>query len=465
MDKKTGYGFTFIVIVAAIAMAAVTLYGRTIRLNYIEQIHLQDGYLYYVDRESSEDLKIIRSNTVGRKGNVIICKKHDREKYRLVDQIFFDDEGQSYVLLEEINVETWDGISCKVYQCDFKRGKLLEPAYDLTQDAREYSKMIMQRIQGGRLYYVAIPDSESGFRVARLFSMDENGNKELLEEVPLEYPYLNAQFFLSRDNVLLWMDYVGEVHAKRIGTEDYLEIEGITGKQGVFKSLSDDGTGAYVLDYEQQCIRYIDLEKQTSYVIFSQADIQERSPEFEFRNLQSIDCTKDGFCAGVANEEGLFSVCSYENGFHQDLQEIVITYSAVCHCMIWVYIGILLAAVILCAYWLARVIYHFQTILVRLCLIFLLGLFVMDSFLEFWIGQSMRQQLRGNQITALSALGKILKEDIIYNIPGNDDGIRSVKLIVSKKSDAVDDANQGAEADYYAAEAEAEKVEETDEEA
>lgn len=416
MDKKTGYGFTFIVIVAAIAMAAVTLYGRTIRLNYIEQIHLQDGYLYYVDRESSEDLKIIRSNTLGRKGNVIICKKHDKEKYRLVDQIFFDDEGQSYVLLEEINVETWDGISCKVYQCDFKRGKLLEPAYDLTEDAREYSKMIMQRIQGGRLYYVAIPDSESGFRVARLFSMDQNGNKELLDEVPLEYPYLNAQFFLSRDNVLLWMDYAGEVHAKKVGTEDYLEIEGITGKQGVFKSLSDDGTGAYVLDYEQQCIRYIDLEKQSFYVIFSQADIQERYPEFAFRNLQSIDCTKDGFCAGVADEEGLFSVCSYENGYHQDLQEIVITYSAVCHRMIWVYAGILLAAVMLCVYWIARVMYHFQTILVRLCLIFLLGLFVMDSFLEFWIGQSMRQQLRGNQVTALSALGKVLKEDIIHNI-------------------------------------------------
>jgi small subunit ribosomal protein S2 len=38
-----------------------------------------------------------------------------------------------------------------------------------------------------------------------------------------------------------------------------------------------------------------------------------------------------------------------------------------------------------------------------------------------------------------------------------------VKLIVSKMADAVVEANQGAEADSYAAEAEAEKVGEADE--
>ncbi len=54
-------------------------------------------------------------------------------------------------------------------------------------------------------------------------------------------------------------------------------------------------------------------------------------------------------------------------------------------------------------------------------------------------------------------------EELDYIIPGNDDAIRAVKLIVSKMADAVVEANQGAEADDYAAEAEAEKVEETDE--
>ena len=56
-------------------------------------------------------------------------------------------------------------------------------------------------------------------------------------------------------------------------------------------------------------------------------------------------------------------------------------------------------------------------------------------------------------------------EELDYIIPGNDDAIRAVKLIVSKMADAVVEANQGAEADSYAEEAEAQKVEEADEEA
>ena len=54
-------------------------------------------------------------------------------------------------------------------------------------------------------------------------------------------------------------------------------------------------------------------------------------------------------------------------------------------------------------------------------------------------------------------------EELDYIIPGNDDAIRAVKLIVSKMADAVIEANQGAE--EYVEEAEAEKIEETDEEA
>ena len=44
-------------------------------------------------------------------------------------------------------------------------------------------------------------------------------------------------------------------------------------------------------------------------------------------------------------------------------------------------------------------------------------------------------------------------EELDYVIPGNDDAIRAVKLIVSKMADAVVEANQG----------EAEEVEETEE--
>ena len=43
-------------------------------------------------------------------------------------------------------------------------------------------------------------------------------------------------------------------------------------------------------------------------------------------------------------------------------------------------------------------------------------------------------------------------EELDYVIPGNDDAIRAVKLIVSKMADAVIEANQGeagAEEEYY----------------
>ena len=56
-------------------------------------------------------------------------------------------------------------------------------------------------------------------------------------------------------------------------------------------------------------------------------------------------------------------------------------------------------------------------------------------------------------------------EELDYVIPGNDDAIRAVKLIVSKMADAVIEANQGAtaEEDYYEAEAADEAVEEAEE--
>ena len=49
-------------------------------------------------------------------------------------------------------------------------------------------------------------------------------------------------------------------------------------------------------------------------------------------------------------------------------------------------------------------------------------------------------------------------EELDYVIPGNDDAIRAVKLIVSKLADAVIEANQGADAESMAA-AEAESAE------
>ena len=185
MNKKSLYGISCIAAAAVLAILAVTLYGRSIKLNYIEQIHLQDGYLYYVDRGKSEDLKIIRSDPEGKRGDVIICKKHNREKYRMISQIFFDSQENVYVLLKEINVESWAGISYKVYQCDFKQGKLVETEYDLTEDVDEYSRISIQHIRDGKLYYVGIPDSEKKAKSVDLCFLDQKGKKEILEEVPI----------------------------------------------------------------------------------------------------------------------------------------------------------------------------------------------------------------------------------------------------------------------------------------
>ncbi len=43
-------------------------------------------------------------------------------------------------------------------------------------------------------------------------------------------------------------------------------------------------------------------------------------------------------------------------------------------------------------------------------------------------------------------------EELDYVIPGNDDAIRAVKLIVSKMADAVIEANQGTEGEVSEAE-------------
>ena len=174
MNKKYRYGVICILAAAVIGIVAVTLYGRSIPLNYIEQIHLQGGYLYYVDRGKNEDLRIIRSDPAGKNGNVIVCDKYDNGKYMLIRQIFFDEENRAYVLIEEINAETQNGLNCKVYQCNFAHGKLTATGYDLTQDVVEYGQIQIQHIRNGCLYYVGISDSEKSPGNAKLFSLDQD---------------------------------------------------------------------------------------------------------------------------------------------------------------------------------------------------------------------------------------------------------------------------------------------------
>lgn len=203
MNKKCWLGICGILLAALAAIAAVGLFGKTIKLNYIEQIHLQAGSLYYVDRGEDENLKILRSGPDGKQGQLIICRKHVKERYQMVKQIFFDDADNAYVLLEETNVESWDGGKSAVYRCDFAHGRLEETSYDLTEDGAAFAQIVIQSIQNGRLYYVGIPDSGQNDERTMLLSQDAQGKRREEEEILLDYPNLNAQFFYSQDQILL----------------------------------------------------------------------------------------------------------------------------------------------------------------------------------------------------------------------------------------------------------------------
>lgn len=431
MGKKGLVGLCIILSVSFIAIIIATVYGSTVRLNYIEQIHLQDGYLYYVDRGEGDDLKIIRSDPDGSNGNMIVCKRHVKEQYRTVRQIFFDSDGEAYALVAETDVESWNDVNCKVYKCDFAHGKLIETEYDLTEDVLTSSLVEIARIQDDRLYYIRMPEVEKGSAKAELMALDLQGERQVLDKVKLKYPYLNTQFFLSDEHILLWMDYAGEVYAKEVGAKHRLKIEGITGKPGVFKSLSDDGKHAYVLDYKEDCIRVIDLAQKTSSPLFAAENIRKSDADFTFQTLYSPDCTQSGFCAGVEESQGTGFICSYQEGKHQDIGNVSLTVPTAVRRMLLVYFEIFQIAAFWCITWVLRVKYHFQTILIRLGVIFLMGLIVMDGFLEGWIDLSMRQQLECNQTFALSALGKILKEDIASNIETDEEfpsGKRALKI-------------------------------------
>ena len=190
MRRKILCGIWGILAVAAIVFAAASIYGKTVKLNYIEQIHLQDGKLYYVDRGDGEKLRIIRSDPDGEHGQMIVCQKHEREQCRIIRQIFFDDAGNAYAFIEEADVESWDGVGGKVYQCDFDRGRFQETDFLLSEEENTYAQVWMQCIRDGKLYYICIPDNENGPGEAVLYVCDENGKRERLDHVALEYPYL-----------------------------------------------------------------------------------------------------------------------------------------------------------------------------------------------------------------------------------------------------------------------------------
>lgn len=403
-----------ILFAAFLAILAGSCYGSSLELNYVEQIRFQNGYLYYVDRGDDNCFRIIRSDTGGDRGDVIICFRHVRERYRRIQQLFFDDEGNAYVLVEETDAESGKETTCRIFRCNFKQGKLEETEYDFSDLCQQNGVVSIQCMRRDGIYYFGIADTETAQGRVRLCVLDPQGKSRELDTFLLDEPYLKAEFFLNSQDVLLWMDHCGEVFAKELGNSKYLNIEGITGVKDTFKSLSNDGEWAYVLDYESDCIREIDLSEQISRVLYTGDELREKDEEFDFAGLLNPDCTQAGFCAGVRGEgeNSVVSICSYEYGVHRDLENITLSAGSIVRRMRNLYAGILAAAVLLGVYWYVYCRYQVQTILVRLLLVFLLGLFVVDERMENWLGQTIREQLERDQTMSLAILGNQLKRHI-----------------------------------------------------
>lgn len=417
MEKKSLFGIKVILLIALGAILISSYGGRKIRLNYIEQVHSEEGYLYFVDRGDDNYFRIIRSDTNGEWGEMITCARHEKEAYRRILEVFFDDLGNAYALIDEMNVKSYQKTGCKVFFCDFKKGKLRETGYDLTEIARRSSQTCIQGIRDGLLYYFELPDLRAG--KVDLCTMDEEQEVQRLDSVNLEYPALKSQFFLSDNQILLWTDYEGEVFARELGSRLYLNIEGISGVRGAFSELADDGGHmVYVTDHQSDCIRKINLENLEATVAYTAEDIRRQAPRFTFEDLINPDCTEEGFCggAGDAQEERVVSICSYHEGQHQDIETVTLSFGAILHKMWKVYLWILLAAGLGCLYWCFYCRYHMQTILVRLILIFALGLFFTEEILEQWIEHTIREQLDRNQTMVMSVMGAQLKKQIIRNL-------------------------------------------------
>ncbi len=424
MKKRAYFGIGTIWLAAFAAIFAVSFFYRKLDLNYVEQIHFQDGFLYYVDRGEDNCFRIIRSDAEGAHGELIACSRYEEEKYHKIRQIFFGDGGEVYVLMEENEVKSFRGSGGRVFLCDFENGALKGTEFDFSGPLCKKQDIYIQRIQNGELFYFALPGTDEGAGDAELWAMDGRDNVRKLDAIPLEYPFLKSQFFLSRNDRILWMDYQGEVFAKKVGTENYLEIEGITGVKRSFKSLSDnDRNRAFVVDYKEDCIREINLDEMTSSVLCRAGDIRKQDPEFALQNLLEPDCTQTGFCAGQEMEEShdVVTVCSYHDGVHRDIEQITLTASAIFHRMLPAYAVIILAAVMLSLYWYILCIFQVQTILVRLILVFIVGLFIADHVLEKWIEDTIREQLERNQILQLSIMGEQLKDHIVASIEKNPD--------------------------------------------
>ncbi len=417
MKRKRLFGAGVIVLAALIVSIILSCRHRELKFHYIEQIHFQDGYLYYTDRGEDDNFRIILSDPEGKQGDAVKYFRYGKGTYRTVRQLFFGGQGETYALIEETDAASGQPADCSVFRCDFEKGKLVKTEFDFTGYRRENQEIYIQGMRNGGIYYFVIPQTAE--KRTELCFLDSKGEKRQIDSLLLEHPYLKSQFFFSENGMLLWMDYSGKLAVKKAGEDKGAEIAGITDQAGSFKSLSDDGVHtAFVIDYEADRIQAVDLEHMSADTAYTAEEIRKQKEDFSFRNLQNPDCTKTGFCAGIRKEKAddTALACWYHDGVYLETDRVALRLKTVVRSMAGVYgiIAVITFFVWLCWYIYCK--YRMQTILVRLALVLIVGLFAVDYGLEWWIRQTVQGRLEKNQTLALSILGEQLKEHITEQI-------------------------------------------------
>lgn len=425
MKKKRLFGIAVILAVAAVLIFAGGWLNRKWDLSDVEHLHFRNDSLYLVDRGDDGCLQIVQSDTEGANGRMILCDINEKDVYRSAEQMFFDDQGGVYLLMKET-----DDLksSLVVYFCDFDTGRLTETDYDVSAVTGQSSNVYIQGIRGDSLYFFVIPYNST--EEAVLCATAQSGETEELDTVAVQYPYLKNQFFLSENNVILWMDYKGEIFVKPLGTDQYLEIEGITGVTDSFWGMSDDGRNtAYIFDYKTDCIREINLEDLSSSVVYSAEQMQDG---FSFSTLVGPSCTSAGFCGAVRDDKGAEEVILYfdQEGSYCEIFEVSLTLGA-----IWQEIAIYAAVVLLlagalCIYWYIYCKYRVQSIFLRIIVVFLIGMFCADYFIGYWVSVNLQEHFQQNQTMALSAIASQVESQIASRLeqdpdqfPSSDDSL------------------------------------------
>ncbi len=242
-------------------------------------------------------------------------------------------------------------------------------------------------------------------------AIEPSGKTEVIDEIVLEYPDLKSQFFLSENQTLLWMDYSGTVHIRKVGEEEEIEIEGITGISNTFMNLADDGENmAYVTDHEAGVIRAVNLETMETEIFYTEGEA-----EFSLDDISSTDCTVRGFAA-AGDGGGVYVWIDGAGQYIEIIQVARVFFHINMGVMMAMFLLIVLVFILYRIYYRIR---HRQTVLMRIIMIFLVVIYLSDLAVERYMEMTFSDQMTQTQDLALSVLGEQLIGRIEENLVEN----------------------------------------------